>query len=81
MIGTNLNNATASIPVSEVASAANLSAVALGSPRVVLDGGSSIDDLQIGFNGLGSGAWVFGDTLHLKYLVPMVIPEMMLEKS
>ena len=80
-MGTNLNNATSSIPVSEVVFAANISAVVFGSPRVVLDGGSSIDDLQIRFNGLGSGAWMFGDTPHPKYLVPMIIPEVMLERS
>ena len=80
VIGANLNNATASISVNEVVSAANLSVVALGSPRVVLNGGSSIDDLQIGFNGLGSGAWIFGDTPHPEYLVPMVILDVMMEK-
>jgi len=79
-MGTNLNNATASIPVSEVISAANISDVVLGSPRVVLNGGSSIDDLQIWFNGLGSGAWIFGDTPHAEYIVPMIIPEVMLER-
>ena len=79
-MGTNLNNATASILVSEVVSCANLSVAALGSPRVVLDGGSSIDDLRIGFNGLGSGAWIFGNTPHAEYVVPLVIPEVMLER-
>ena len=62
VMGTNLNDTIASIPVSEVISAANLSNVVLGSPHVVLNGGSSIDDLQIEFNGLGSGGWIFGDT-------------------
>jgi hypothetical protein len=81
VIGTNLNNATTSISVSEVVSAADLSVVALGHPRVVFDGGSSIDDLQIRFNGLGSGAWIFGDTPHPEYLVPVVIPEAIMEKS
>lgn len=61
-MGTNLNNATANIRVSEVVSAAKLSLADLGSPRVVLNGGSSIDDVQIGFDNLGSGAWIFGDT-------------------
>ena len=42
LIGTNLNNATVSISVSEVVSAANLSVAALGVPRMVLNGGSSI---------------------------------------
>jgi hypothetical protein len=79
-MGTNLNNATASISVSEVVSPANLSVAALGSPRVVLNGGGSIDDLQIWFNGLGSGAWIFGDTPHPECVVPMVIPEVMLER-
>lgn len=78
-MGTNLNNATASISVSEVVSSANLSVAALGSPRLVLNGGSSINDLQIWFNGLGSGAWIFSDTPHPEYVVPMVIPEVMLE--
>jgi len=80
MMGTNLNNSTASIPVSEVVSAANISDVVLGSPRVVLNGGSSIEDLQIEFNGLGSGA-IFGDTQQPEYLIPMIIPEVMLERT
>ena len=79
-MGTNLNNATARISMSEVVSSANISVAALGSPRLVLNGGTSIDDLQIGFNGLGSGAWIFGDTPHSEYVVPMVIPEVMLER-
>src|SRR5580693_9102593 len=61
IMGTNLNNATANIRVSDVVSAANLSLADLGSPRVVLLGGSSIDDVQIGFDNLGSGAWIFGE--------------------
>ena len=59
VIGANLNNATATISVSEVVSAANLSVAALGIPRMVLNGGSSIDYSYIGFNNLGSGAWIF----------------------
>lgn len=60
MIGANLNNATATISVREVVSAANLSVEALGVPRMVLDGGSSIDYSYVGFGNLGSGAWIFG---------------------
>ena len=60
MTGANLNNATATISVSEVLSAANLSAAALGIPRLVLNGGSSIDFSFVGFGNLGSGAWIFG---------------------
>ena len=48
MIGANLNNATASISVSEVVSAPNASVAALESPRVVLNDGSSIDYSYIG---------------------------------
>jgi hypothetical protein len=59
MMGTNLNNATANIPVSEVVLAANLSLAALGYPRVVLNDGSNIEDAQIEFDNLGSGAWIF----------------------
>jgi hypothetical protein len=59
MIGTNLNNATAKISVSEVVLAANLSLATLGYPRVVLNDGSNIDDAQIEFDNLGSGAWIF----------------------
>jgi len=59
VIGANLNNATTTISVSEVVSAANLSVAALGIPRMVLNGGSSIDYSYIGFNNLGSGAWIF----------------------
>jgi len=60
MIGANLNNATATISVGEVLSVANLSAAALGIPRMVLDGGGSIDFSFVGFNNLGCGAWIFG---------------------
>jgi len=59
VMGTNLNDVTANIPLCEVVSAANLSVAALGSPRVVLDGGSSMLDSQIRFDKLGSGAWIF----------------------
>ena len=60
MIGTNLNNSTATVSVSEVVSAANLSVASLGIPRVVLNGGSSVDYSYIGFDNLGSGARIFG---------------------
>jgi len=60
VIGANLNNASATISVSEVLSAANISAAALGIPRMVLNGGSSIDFSFVGFGNLGSGAWIFG---------------------
>jgi len=60
VIGANLNNASATISVSEVVSVANLSVAALGVPRMVLNGGSSIDFSYVGFGNLGSGAWIFG---------------------
>jgi hypothetical protein len=60
LIGANLNNATAAVSVSEVVSVANLSVAALGVPRMVMNGGSSIDFSYVGFDNLGSGAWIFG---------------------
>jgi hypothetical protein len=74
VIGANLNNATASIPASEVISPAKLSVTGLGSPRVVLDGGSRIDDLQIWFDNLGSGAWIFEYTNTTECLGAMTPP-------
>jgi len=59
VMGTNLNNVTANIPLGEVASAAGLSVDSLGCPRSVLNGGASMDDFEIWFDKLGSGAWIF----------------------
>ena len=59
VMGTNLNNFTASVTLGEIFSAANLTVLASCSPHMVMDGGGRIIGSQVIFGNVQSGAWIF----------------------
>ena len=60
VMGSNLNNFTASVTLGEIFSAANYTVPVFGGPRMVLDGGGRITGSQFIFGKVQSGAWIFG---------------------